>query len=390
MSKDVRSDFLSWYKTKTNEVFDFAKEMKEYCCSDTTILREGVLTFRNLMLEAFTRLNFLKEQYDVEVLKQDTDDIDLIPMTFTEKGFDVLDHDTWKYSETFLSENPQSKFGQRKFVKSPLAYVPSEGYTKRYNHSKSSIVWLEWMMKEEKVSIQHALNRGEFKIPGTVSCRWGGRTDTTKLYHKVENEDKIKYVDFTSLYPRTNKYCRYPLHHPEIITKDFEELDTYFGLCKYDKNTNSGGLFTDYVQLFLKIKQEANGFPPHCRTEEDKQNYIRLYKENEGINLDYDNIKIISDPTKVVDNFHIVSNDTIQLEWTQKSKFPPVDAKTNIFIAIFTTMWARLKLYEVLDMLDDRMLYTDTDSCIYVSQKGKPEPSLGNYLGKYQQTRGIL
>ncbi|XP_063435835.1 uncharacterized protein LOC134716758 [Mytilus trossulus] len=202
---------------------------------------------------------------------------------------------------------------------------------------------------------------------------FGGRTDTTKLYHKVENEDKIKYVDFTSLYPWTNKYCRYPLHHPEIITKDFEELGSYFGLCKvkilpprhlyhavlpyrchgkltfplcrtcadtqyqgkcthteqersitgtyatpevmvakekgyrvlklyevwhfpddtqYDKNTNSGGLFTDYVQLFLKIKQEASGFPPHCQTEEDKREYIRLYKEKEGIDLDYDSIKV--------------------------------------------------------------------------------------------------
>ncbi|CAG2243698.1 unnamed protein product [Mytilus edulis] len=475
MSKDDRSDFLSWYKTKTNEVFDFAKEMKEYCCSDTTILREGVLRFRDLMLEVtgtgktknthgqgvdvldyvtiasvcmgVYKTNFLKEQYDVEVLRQDTDDIDQIPMTFTEKGFDVLDHDTWKSSETFLSENPQSKFGQRKFVKSPLAHVPSEGYTKRYNHSKSSIVWLEWMMKEEKMSIQHALNRGEFKIPGTKFhvdgyCQetnevfeflGGGRTDTTKLYHKVENEDKIKYVDFTSLYPWTNKYCRYPLHHPEIITKDFEELDTYFGLCKVKilpprhlyhavlpyrchgkltfplcrtcADTKHQGKCThneqersitgtyatpevmvakekDYVQLFLKIKQEASGFPPHCQTEEEKRDYIRLYKENEGIDLDYDSIKIISDPTKVVENFHIVSNDTIQLEWTQNSKFPPVDAKTNIFIAIFTTMWARLKLYEVLDMLDDRVLYTDTDSCIYVSQKGKPEPSLGNYLGE--------
>ncbi|CAG2254278.1 unnamed protein product [Mytilus edulis] len=376
--------FLSWYKTKTNEVFDFAKEIKEYCCSDTTILREGVLRFRDLMLEVtgtgktknthgqgvdvldyvtiasvcmgVYKTNFLKEQYDLEVLRHDTDDIDQIPMTFTEKGFDVLDHDTWKSSETFLSENPQSKFGQRKFVKSPLAHVPSEGYTKRYNHSKSSIVWLEWMMKEEKMSIQHALNRGEFKIPGTKFhvdgyCQetnevfeflGGGRTDTTKLYYKVKNEEKIKYVDFTSLYPWTNKYCRYPLHHPEIITKDFEELDTYFGLCKvkilpprhlyhavlpyrchgkltfplcrtcadtkhqgkcthneqersitgtyatpevmvakekgyrvlklyevwhfpddtqYDKQTNSGGLFTNYVQLFLKIKQEASGFP---------------------------------------------------------------------------------------------------------------------------------
>lgn len=33
---------------------------------------------------------------------------------------------------------------------------------------------------------------------------YGGRTNAIKL----QSEGKIKYVDFTSLYPWTNKYCR--------------------------------------------------------------------------------------------------------------------------------------------------------------------------------------
>ncbi|CAC5397933.1 unnamed protein product [Mytilus coruscus] len=391
---------------------------------------------------------------------QDTEHIEMKPMKSTQKGFDVWDQETWKSSDMFLFENSQS---------------------------------------------DHLVTKIRQKSTGPRTIRRGGRTDTTKLYHKVGKDEQIKYVDFTSLYPWTNKYCRYQLHHPEIITNNFEDLDKYFGLChvkilpptnlyhavlpyrcngklifplcrtcvettnqgkcthndqkrciagtyttpeimlaqekgyrvlkvhevwhfpdstQYGKKTNSGGLFTDYVQMFLKIKQEASDFPLHCTSEEDKREYIRLYKENEGIDLDYDNIKvnpglrslaklclnsfygkfgqrlflkrhsffheseadkffqIVSDPTKVVENFHIVSNDTIQLEWSQHSKFPPVDVKINIFIAIFTTMWARLKLYEVLDMLDERVLYTDTDSCIYVSKKGKPEPPLGNYLGE--------
>lgn len=193
---------------------------------------------------------------------------------------------------------------------------------------------------------------------------------------------------------------------------------------QYGKESNSDGLFTDYVQMFLKLKQEASGFPSNCQSEEEKRDYIRLYKENEGIELDYDNIKpnpglrsiaklclnsfwgkfgqrlilkkhsffheseadkffqVLSDRTKVVENFNIISDDTIQLEWTQNSTFPPIDVKTNIFIAVFTTMWARLKLYDVLDMLGDRVLYTDTDSCIYVSKEGEPEPALGDYLGE--------
>ena len=50
---------------------------------------------------------------------------------------------------------------------------------------------------------------------------------------------------------------------------------------QYDKKSNDGGLFTDYVQMFLKIKQESSGFPKDCKTEEDKIEYIRLY--NEGV-----------------------------------------------------------------------------------------------------------
>lgn len=55
---------------------------------------------------------------------------------------------------------------------------------------------------------------------------FGGRTNAVKLFH----EGDAKYVDFTSLYPWVNKYCVYPVGHPEIITDNFENVDQYFGL----------------------------------------------------------------------------------------------------------------------------------------------------------------
>lgn len=63
----------------------------------------------------------------------------------------------------------------------------------------------------------------------------GGRCNGTKMYCKTDEGEKIKYVDFTSLYPWTNKYSRYPLGHPKIITSDFEDIHHYFGLCKLKK-----------------------------------------------------------------------------------------------------------------------------------------------------------
>lgn len=169
----------------------------------------------------------------------------------------------------------------------------------------------------------------------------------------------------------------------------------------------TGGLFGRYVNTFLKIKQEAAGFPTECDSEEAKLKYIREYQEKEGITLEYHNIqknpglrclaklclnsfggkfsqrlnmkqsmfiheseadvffRILSDPTKVPDNFHIFSKDTVQFEWNEHPLFTPFDKKTNIFLASCTTKWARLKLYSVLDVLGDRVLYFYTDNVIF-------------------------
>jgi hypothetical protein len=60
----------------------------------------------------------------------------------------------------------------------------------------------------------------------------GGRTNGCVLYKRAVQGTKIKYVDFTSLYPFVNKTARYPIGHPEIITRDFDDLSSYFGIAK--------------------------------------------------------------------------------------------------------------------------------------------------------------
>ena len=81
--------------------------------------------------------------------------------------------------------------------------------------------------------------------------------------------------------------------------------------------------------------------------------------------------RVLSDPTKDVQDFHIVANDTIQVEWTYKKDCQPEDNKTNIYLATFTTCLARLKLYSILEKIDRKVLYYDTDSVIYVSKTGE-------------------
>lgn len=215
------------------------------------------------------------------------------------------------------------------------------------------------------------------------------------------------------------------------MSKGYKILSTYeiyhfTESSKYNVESCEGGLFAQYVNMFLKIKQEASGFLAECVTEEAKWKYIREYKIKEGIDLDYDKItknsglrclaklclnsfwgkfgqrlgmqqsmfiheseaekffQILSDPTKVPHNFHIVSKDILHLEWNNNPLFTQFDNKTNIFLASFTTMWARLKLYSVLDKLNENVLYFDTDSVIFKAKRSDDLSYLpiGNYLGE--------
>lgn len=50
-------------------------------------------------------------------------------------------------------------------------------------------------------------------------------------------------------------------------------------------------LFREYINTFLKLKQESSDWPDWCTSEEDKQRYIREYFQKEGVELAYDCIQ---------------------------------------------------------------------------------------------------
>ena len=59
---------------------------------------------------------------------------------------------------------------------------------------------------------------------------------------------------------------------------------------QFNKETGECGLFAAYVNIFLKIKQEASGWPEWVKTDEDRPKYIADYAENEGIELNPESI----------------------------------------------------------------------------------------------------
>ena len=217
----------------------------------------------------------------------------------------------------------------------------------------------------------------------------------------------------------------------EAVRRGYEILQIY-EVYHWDKVAQHGpgatGLFSEYVQRFLKLKTEASGWPQSCETPEQKQAFVNKFQEREGVNLDPDNIKknpglrslaklclnsfwgkfgqrdcmtnskyvtdeaeffkTLADPTKKVVNWHILSEDMVLMDLQPSKDFIPGSNLTNIFIAAFTTCHARLRLYRLMMKISPEgadgsnlILYYDTDSIIYVRRPGGYVPECGDFLG---------
>jgi hypothetical protein len=59
-----------------------------------------------------------------------------------------------------------------------------------------------------------------------------------------------------------------------------DELEFWeYNVTCFDKGSISGGLFTEYVNMFLKLKQES-GCPSWVQSEEDEDKYIEERRGN--------------------------------------------------------------------------------------------------------------
>ena len=54
------------------------------------------------------------------------------------------------------------------------------------------------------------------------------------------------------------------------------------------------------------------------------------------------------------------------VNWEDGDTFVQPHENSNVVVASYVTAQSRLHLYKLLEALDRRVLYFDTDSCIYV------------------------
>ena len=189
----------------------------------------------------------------------------------------------------------------------------------------------------------------------------------------------------------------------------------------FPQNQRRTKLFAEYVDTWLKLKTEASGYPRWANTVESQCEYRHNYRDREGITLDPHRIEknpgrkataklmlnsfwgkfgenlrktstktvtspaqlyeMVCDPTTEITNLRICSEDVLEVCYNQHEDDTVENGRTNIFVACFTTCYARLKLYSYLKVLGEQVLYFDTDSVIYSHVDGQPSLENDDYLG---------
>ena len=149
--------------------------------------------------------------------------------------------------------------------------------------------------------------------------------------------------------------------------------------------TTCRGLFKEYVNTWLKIKEEASGWPSDVGDDPLKrERHLDDYRDKEGIEMDPEKIeknpglrtlakmllnsmwgkfgqrtnktqvREFDDPKKfstfcISDTLQIKyvgiqSDDCVKVQYTLQEEDESISLNLNIFVACFTTCWAHLKL----------------------------------------------
>ena len=242
-----------------------------------------------------------------------------------------------------------------------------------------------------------------------VLCKWCAEN---QLSERCTHSDKQRSLTGTWASPELHK----------AVDVGYKIIQI-FEVWHYDDYSvgREGGIFTDYMNTFMRLKMESSGYPSYCKTDLEKSDYRRRIQEHEGITLNHADIQynagrravaklclnnlwgklsqnpdlsqkeFITDPKKF---FNLMINDAYDISEVQPvndncifatykntNAFLKPAKNTNVVIAAFVTTYARLQLYTYLEKLGDRALYCDTDSVIYKHSPDQYEPEISEFVG---------
>jgi hypothetical protein len=189
-----------------------------------------------------------------------------------------------------------------------------------------------------------------------------------------------------------------------------------FEIWHWSEDKRSTDLFKEYLGYFFRYKIEGSGFPENCQSEDQKDQYLKMWEKCLGIKLKKENIisnpgkrtigkhfvtsfwgkfgqnsdvtqtVFIDQPSEYFDlllsdkesitEIQFVNDELLEVQYKTNPGFRKTHTFSNVVIAAFVTAEGRVKLYEQICDLGERCYYTDTDSCIFLA----PGPSLRNGL----------
>lgn len=71
----------------------------------------------------------------------------------------------------------------------------------------------------------------------------------------------------------------------KVVKKGYQIINIH-EVFHFTPENRRTGLFAEYVNTWLKLKQESAGWPKDCDTTEKKVDYVRRYEEHEGSKLE--------------------------------------------------------------------------------------------------------
>ena len=191
----------------------------------------------------------------------------------------------------------------------------------------------------------------------------------------------------------------------------------------FDNDTNSGGLFAQYVNMFLKSKQESSGYPSWVQCEDDKHSYIADYRRAERIALDKSSVsknaaqrtlaklklnsmwskwaqnqnktqttiadsekefyELLTCPGIEVTSLVFPNNDVVLVSWRYPQDNVAAGKNVNVAVAAYVTTQARLKLYEYLSELRESVIYCYRTRLFLLRKIMTPKVKTGDYVGDH-------
>lgn len=427
MRKRTSDDFRQWYQEQVsnNVVFHLQKDIMKYCRQDVDLLMKGCEKFRKMFNEAagvdpfkYTTIAaaclacyraYHMPENEIAVLQPEH-------MEFIRKGF---------YGGR---TNVMRAFVDERMIKEEYG----EEATMEYFDVKSLYPSVNAFSKYPS---GHPVN---YPVPDKDSTPEEFAAYLEPLFGFAEVDIDCPEDLLVPVLPsRESKKLLFNLRQKRHAVWSIIELNTAIRkgykvraihrLLIWEETTTD--LFRSYVDKFLKVKEEASGWGDKrledgspVVTEEDKDEWIEWFHEKSDVLVEKD--KVVKNPTlrmvaklclnslwgkmaqksnqykteyvnnmselfDFLDKYHVD-----EVNWIHNSNFYEVvyrdtgdneilSVNTNVAIACFTTAHARLKLYEGLDTVQERAMYCDTDSIIFIKVPGLPNIDTGDMLGEW-------